>query len=157
MIERCLPERPYPYAAPTVAGRITHLQLCRDCRDLLLCLCPTDGGFQAHIGFDPSRTAVLELVASAVESFLHRRGNPEFHRSADERPIESLWRDSDDGVRDIVQALRLADDLAVTFEAIAPKLITDYYKRMGIVTHVLARFETPPENRMNSECVEIVR
>src|SRR5437763_11890970 len=130
MIEWRLPQWSYPDAATTVAGRIIHLQLCRDCGDLLLCLCPTDGGLQAHIGFDPSRTAVLELVASAVEGFLHRGGNPEFHRPAYERPIESLWRDSDDGVRDIVQALCLADDVAVAFEAIAPKLITDYYKRM---------------------------
>ena len=147
MVEWGLPQRPQPHAAPTVGGRIARLQSCRHGGDLLLCLWLTDAGFQAHIGFDPSRTAVLELVTSPIEGFLHRYWHPKLDRPAYEGPIESLWCHANDGVGHIVQALRLADDLPVAFKAIAPQLIADNYNGMGIVSYVLARFETTPENR----------
>src|SRR5215469_16728033 len=151
MIEWRLPQRPDPDAAPTVGGRIVFLQSCRDGGDLLLCLCPADAGFQANIGFDPSRTPVLELVTSAAKGSLHRSGNPELHRPAHECPVEPLRRNADDRVRHIVQALHLADDLPVAFEAIAPHLIADDNNGMGIRAYVLVRFEAAPENRRNTD------
>ena len=59
-------------------------------------------------------------------------------------------------VRNIFQALRLADDLRVAFEAIAPHLVTDDHYWMGIVAYVLAGFEAAPENRTNPDRFEIV-
>ena len=102
MVEWGLPQSPEPDAAPTVGGRIAPLQSYRDGGDFLLCLCSTDAGLQAHIGFDSSCTAVLELVTSALEGFLHRYWHPELDRPAYEGPKESLGRHADDGVRHIV-------------------------------------------------------
>src|SRR5207244_2827254 len=141
IIERGLPQRPQPDAAPAVSGRVTRLQTCRNCRDFLLCLCATGSRFESYIRFNPSRTAVFEFVPAALEGFLHRGWNPELHRPAYESSIESLWRHADDGVRHIIKALHLANDFRVAFKTIAPHLIADDDDRMGIAADILARFE----------------
>src|SRR5258707_12676506 len=65
MVEWGWPQRPQADAAPTGGGWICLLQSCRDGRDLLLGFWPTDAGVQAPIGFDPSRTPILQPVSSA--------------------------------------------------------------------------------------------
>ncbi|MDT7810768.1 MAG: hypothetical protein QOJ42_684 [Acidobacteriaceae bacterium] len=37
-------------------------------------LCPADAGFQTHVGFDPTRTTVIEPVTSGLEGSLHTPG-----------------------------------------------------------------------------------
>ena len=116
----------------------------------------TEFRLESYISFNPPRTAILKFVSAALESFLHRRRNPELHGPAHESSVESLWRDSDDGVRHIVEALHLANDFRVTFEAILPELIADDHDRMGIVACILTRFEATPENRVHAGGIEIV-
>jgi hypothetical protein len=122
-----------------------------------LCLGATDIGLQAYVGFDPACIAVLEFVAAALKCTFHRGWDPELHRSAHERSIEALGRHANNRVRHIVQALPLADDLAIAFEATAPQLIADDDDWMGVTAYVLARFEASPEHGMDSGSVKVVR
>src|SRR5580765_925609 len=102
MVERRLPQRPQLDAASAVGGRIVILRACRERGDLLLRLCATDAGFEENVGFDPTRTSVLKPVSCAVETLFHRCGYPELNSATDERTVEALRRDANNGVRDIL-------------------------------------------------------
>ena len=122
----------------------------------MLRLCASDPRLEPHISLNPSRAAIVEFVTAALEALLHGSRDPELHRPAHESPIESLGSDPNDGVRDIIEALRLANDFRVPFETLSPQLIADHYDRMGVAAYLLARFETTPQNRTNADRVEVV-
>src|SRR5262249_54173852 len=79
-----------------------------------------------------------------------------FHAAADESSIKLFGRDADDGVRDVVEALRLADDRRIAFEARLPEVITDHDHRMRIAAHIFARFKAATEDRMDTNRVKII-
>src|ERR1700694_2640730 len=60
MVERRLPQGPYPDAAPTVGGRVTRLQSRSNCRDFLLGLRATDSGLEPDEGLKPTLVTLCE-------------------------------------------------------------------------------------------------
>src|SRR5579871_1814012 len=109
-----------------------------------------------HIGFDPTRVAIFELVSTAFERLFHGRGDPELHGPSDEGSIETLRGNPDDGVRDIIKALHLAHDLRIAFIPVAPHLITDHDDGMRITAIVFIGLEAPAEDGMNANGIEVV-
>src|SRR5215471_1657708 len=120
VIEWRLPQGPQPDAAAAVCFRVVRLQAFGNSGNFLLCLLATHAGFEPHIRLDPSRAAILQLVATRFKNFLHRRGNPELHRPAHEGAVKALWRDADDRVEHTIESLGFPNDLRITFESSLP-------------------------------------
>ena len=144
IIERGLPQRPQPEAAPAVRGWVVGFQAGCDGRDFLLRLRARDARLESYIGFDPARAAVFEFISAAFEGFFHGCRNPEMHRPAYEGSVKSFRRDADDGVRNVIEPLRLADDLWIAFEAVAPKLIADDRDGMSVASYIFVRSKPRP-------------
>jgi hypothetical protein len=60
------------------------------------------------------------------------KGTQNWHWVAYERAIESLRRDADDGERDAVEQLLLADDVGIAVEAFFPEPVTDLRLGFGL-------------------------
>src|SRR5205807_8129456 len=105
---------------------------------------------------NPSPAAVVHFLPAALEALLQGSRDPQLHRPAHESPIEYLGSHPDGDVRDIIEAVRLANDFRVPFETLSPQRIADHYDRMGVAAYLLARFETTPQNRTNADRVEVV-
>ncbi len=137
--------------------RIILLQSTGDTGQFLLRLSQRDAWFQEHEALEGTGTAIFQLVAGRIESFLHRQRHPELKRSSDEGAGECFRRDADDGVLDAIQILRLADDLRVALVTILPHLIADYCDRMGVAPHALFRPEATAQDWAHAERIKVVR
>src|SRR6516162_2856354 len=157
MIERSVPQRPDLDAAATVGGGIFRFEPRSNCGNLLLGLIARHARLESDIRFTPSRSAIFQFVAAAVEGFHHRGRHPILHFSADESPVEPLVRDPDDGVHDVIEALRLADDFRIAIEASLPKMVADHQDWMRVAAGVFAWLKPAAENGMHSNGVKIVR
>ena len=111
---------------------------------------------EPYISLNPARAAVFKLVAAAFKNFFHRRRNPKIHRPANKSSIKPLRRDANDGVRNIIKALRLADDLWIAFEPVLPQLVTDYSNRVRSAPNLFVRPEAAAKNRPHSDRIEII-
>src|SRR5580658_10092927 len=70
--------------------------------------------------------------------------------------MEASGRNSDNRMRHPVQHLGLSNNRRISVEALLPHLVTDDGDGMSISSDVLARLESPPHDRMDPQCVEIV-
>ena len=59
-------------------------------------------------------------------------------------------------MRHAVERLRLADNRRIAVEELRPHLIADHGDRMSVATEVFSRFKRAAQNRMDSQCFEIV-
>ena len=78
------------------------------------------------------------------------------HCPAYESSIKPLRRDADDGVRNVIEPLCLADDLWIAFEAVPPKLIANYCDRVSVASYIFTGLEAATQHRMNPDRVEII-
>jgi hypothetical protein len=107
-------------AAPAVGCRIVSFEAFRRGGDFFLRLAESDAGLKPHVGFDPARAAIFQLVAATFKGFFHGCGNPELHGPAHKGSIKTWRRDTDDGVNHTIEALRFADDLRIALESALP-------------------------------------
>ena len=156
VVERRLPEGPEAQAAATIGGGVVGCEARGDGGNFLLGLGAGDSGLEAHIGFSPARAAVFEFVSAGFEGLLHRGGNPELHGPADEGSVEAWWGDSDDGVRNVVEALHFSDDVRIGVEAAMPELVADDDDGMGVAAGIVAGLEGAAESGANTNGVEII-
>src|SRR6516162_5999708 len=156
VIEGCFPQRPDPNIAAAIGGGIFSCEPRRNGGNFLLSLIAGHAGLESHIRFTPSRPAVFQFVAAAVKSFDHRGRYPILHVPPHKSPVEALGRHPDDGVHDIIEALRLADDCWIADEAGLPKMVADHHDRMSVTAGVLAWLKALAQNGMDSNRVKIV-
>ena len=156
VVEGRLPERPEAQAAAAIGGGVVGGKARGDSGNFLLSLGARDARLETHIGFSPARAVVFEFVAAGFESLLHRGGNPELHRPADEGSVEAWRGDSDDCVRDVVEALHFSDDVWIGVETAVPELIADHDHRMGVAAGIVAGLEGAPEGRANTNGLEVI-
>src|SRR5271154_6277996 len=133
------------------------LEPAGDRGNFLLGLLRGDARFQPRIRFDPASVAILEFVSAAFEDFFHRGRHPELHRPAYECSIKSLRGDSNDCVRDAVEALRFSDDLRIAFEAALPKLVADRRYGMRAAGCIFSRQKSAAEDGVHADGVKIIR
>ncbi len=112
--------------------------------------------FEKCISFDPTRSAVFQLV-TGVESLLHRDRNPKTEGISDEGAVKFFRRDADDRVLNPVEILRSADDVRIAAVTILPRPVSDHRHGMRLATFTFLRCEAAPENGLYSERVEIIR
>src|SRR6516164_8377119 len=156
VIEGRFPQRPDLDTSAAIGGGIFSCEPRRNGGNFLLSLIASHAGLESYIRFTPSRPAVFQFVAAAVKSFDHRGRHPILHGPPHKSPVEPLGRHPDDGVHDIVEALRLADDCWIADEAGLPKMIADHHDRMSVTAGVFTWLKAPAQNGMNSNRVKIV-
>jgi hypothetical protein len=71
-------------------------------------------------------------------------------------PGESFFRDADNGVRTVVQAQRLADEIAIRPEAPRPELVAQHDDGMRVRRLVFLGQEEPTSRRTGADDLEIV-
>ncbi len=120
VVEWRLPQGPELDAAPAVGCGEDGFQSVRNGGNFLLGLLESYARLESYVGLNPTCAAIFEFVSAALKGFFHRGGNPELHAPAYEGAQKPLWSDTDDGVLDAVEALRLADDGGIAFEAALP-------------------------------------
>src|SRR6266849_1667698 len=109
-----------PCPAAPVGIRIGGFQSRRHGGDFLLRLSEIDAGLESHVRFNPPCAAILQFVPARFNIFLHRRWNPKLHRPAHERPIKTLWHDTNNRVQRTAEPLRFSDDLRIALKAPFP-------------------------------------
>src|SRR5215467_3416423 len=110
--------------------RIIFFQPLRNCVKLSVRLLTCYAGFEKRVAFDPTRTAVFELVTRRIERLLHRDRHPKTERISDEGAVKFFRRDADDRVLNPVEILRSADDVRIAAVTILPRSISDHGHRM---------------------------
>src|SRR5580704_3436015 len=138
VIERRLPQRPDLDAAAAIGGGIVTFEPRGNGGNFLLGLTAGHARLESHVRFGPSRAAIFQFVVAGVESFQHRDRHPKLHGPADESPVEPLGSDPYDGVHDVIEALRLADDFWIASEVSLPKMVADHHDGMRVAAGVFA-------------------
>ena len=79
------------------------------------------------------------------------------HGIANEGAVKAVRRHTHNGVGYSPHEQFLANDIGIAMKPLFPQPITDYGDGMTVAAPILVRPESSPENRMDSECIEIVR
>src|SRR5207244_11451129 len=107
--------------------------------------------------FNPPCAAILELRGTGIELRLHRCRNPELKCVPDKGAVKPVGRDTDDGMRQTCEHLRLADDIRVAMKPVLQHLIAYKGNWMRIVTYVLEDFEADATHGFDYDFDSIVR
>src|SRR5262249_24547765 len=119
--------------------RILFLQPSADRRQFVLRLAGRDAWFKEYETFESARAAILQLVSSRVEGFLHRDRHPELERNPDKSTVKILGRDTNDRVLNTVKVLLPADDCWIALVTVHPGFVTDHSHRMAIAAYAFIR------------------
>src|SRR5215470_16692705 len=156
VIEGRFPQRPDLDTAAAIGGGIFCCEPRRNGGNFLLGLIAGHARLEPHIRFTPSRAAVFQFSAGAVQCFDHRGRHPKLHGPTDERPVKSLGCDPDNGEHHVFEALRLADDSWITLEAGLPKMIADHHDRMSVTAGVFTWLKAAAHDGMDSNRIKVI-
>src|SRR5262249_33654683 len=120
LIKRSFPKRHQSNAMTPICLGILGLQSFCNRRNFFLRLFEGYTGFERTKSFNPTRSAIFKLVSAGLKYFLHRNGDPELDRPAQERPVKAFRCHTDNRMRNAVQHLRLSNDFRIAVKALLP-------------------------------------